>query len=241
MELVCIIPARLGSERFPRKVLAPLKGKPLIQWSYEAAKNCGLFDRVVIALDSEELKSAVEDFGAETLLTSPSCQSGTERLVELYKEKKISSTLWVNWQADEPFITRELIETLLQSSENPSEEIWTLKRKITSPDQITSPHVVKVVCQTDGRALYFSRRAIPYGAAETFYKHVGLYAFRESALAKIAEMPPSSLEKAEKLEQLRFLENGMNIRVHETDKEIFGIDTKEELFFAEQYAILGGP
>lgn len=230
-KVVCVIPARLKSSRFPRKMLADLGDKPLVQWAYEAAKNCPVFDEVVVAVDSKEIFDVVQDFGGEPIMTSVDCLTGTDRLIELQKRKELAGDIWVNWQGDEPFITEEVIAQLLQSIDEEEEEIWTLKRKIDKIEEIDSPHVVKVVCDHSGKALYFSRSSIPYQG--NFFKHVGLYAYRASALEKIGGMQPCSIEKAENLEQLRFLYHGMKIRVHETQKEIFGIDTKEELAIAQ--------
>lgn len=229
----CVIPARLGSGRFPRKMLALLGGKPLLQWAYDRARLVPFFDRVAIAVDSEELYLAVSQFADEVYLTSADCPSGTDRLVELRESKQLHGDVWVNWQGDEPFIAEEAIEILLQSIDDPEGEIWTLKKKIDDPKAIASPHVVKVVCDAKGKALYFSRSAIPFESAPV-YKHVGLYAFSDAALGKIAHLSPCPLEKQERLEQLRFLFHGMQIHVHETNQEIFGIDTKEDLAFAEK-------
>lgn len=231
--VVCVIPARLASHRFPRKVLAPLAGKPLIQWVYEKAKTISLFDRVVLAVDAEELYEAATNFGAECFYTSIDCTSGTERLVELRETKKVAADIWVNWQADEPFITEEAIADLLQSANEPIAGIWTLKKKISQEKEILSPNVVKVVCDFSKKALYFSRSPIPYGQ-KNIYKHIGLYAFSDEALGKTATLSPCALEQQERLEQLRFLYHGMPIVVHETSQEIFGIDTKEELAIAQQ-------
>jgi len=228
---ICVIPARLEASRFPEKLLALLGGKPLIQWAWEGAKNVSLFDQVVVAVDSKELLDCVENFGGEAILTSKECASGTDRLVELQQSRQLEGDIWVNWQGDEPFITEAAISSLLQSLSGG--EIWTLKKKITKEEEIASPHVVKVVCDERGRALYFSRSCIP-SDQKNIYKHIGLYAYTDSALSKIAQLPPCALEKQERLEQLRFLYNGMQIQVHETDQEIFGIDTKEELAIAER-------
>lgn len=180
----------------------------------------------------------VTEFGAEAIYTNPNCQSGTERLIELHQSGKIEGDIWVNWQGDEPFISEEMIETLLQSCENPSQEIWTLKKKITDEVQIQSPDVVKVVCGSLGEALYFSRSPIPYMrdrfVEPMIYKHVGIYAFSKSALEKMAQLPPCHLEQYEKLEQLRFLYHGLKIQVHETTQEIIGIDTKQQLYLAQR-------
>ncbi len=235
-KVVCVIPARLGSTRFPRKMLALLKGKPLVQWAYEGALECTVFDEVVVAVDSEELMDAIHDFGGKAILTAASCQSGTERLVELATTHALDGDIWVNWQGDEPFVSPSVIDDLLQSCSSSDEEVWTLKHRIGTAEEIQSPHVVKVVCDREGKALYFSRSCIPHGASEVF-KHVGIYAYTKEALRKISTLSPSPLEQLERLEQLRFLYHGMQIRVHETSEEIFGIDTKEELLVAEQIPI----
>lgn len=234
--VVCVIPARLGSTRFPRKMLALLGGKPLVQWAYEGAKRCPFFDEVVVAVDSDELKSAVEGFGGKALMTAFSCQNGTERLVELQQNGSLKGDIWVNWQGDEPFIGSNMIETLLQSCNNDDEEIWTLKYHIEDSEKIQSPHVVKVVCDEAGRALYFSRCPIPHNGKK-FFKHVGLYAYSDRALQKISSLTPCPLEEAEKLEQLRFLYNGLSIQVHETSQEIIGIDTPEQLLYCARSKI----
>lgn len=231
-KIVCVIPARLGSTRFPRKMLAALKGKPLVQWAYEGALQCACFDDVVVAVDSDELMRAVTRFGGKALLTSAHAQNGTERLVELQRKGALEADIWVCWQGDEPFITPVVINTLLQSCNNAGEEIWTLKRLIEDPEQIHSPHVVKVVCDHKGKALYFSRSQVPYNGKQIF-KHVGIYAYSNAALKKISSLTLCPLEEAERLEQLRFLYNGLSIQVHETSEEIFGIDTPEQLAVAE--------
>ena len=235
LKIVCVIPGRLGSKRFPRKMLAVLGDKPLIQWAWEGAMNTPLFDEVVVAVDSEELKGVVEGFGGRSILTAPSCSNGTERLLELYQRKELTGDIWVNWQGDEPFITGDVIKTLLQTCSEEGQEIWTLKKKISEVEQIASPHVVKVVTDGQGRALYFSRSPIPYGERDLIFQHVGLYAYAASALEKMGSLAPAPLERAENLEQLRFLYHGLSIQVHETDKKIFGIDTEEELEIAQQF------
>lgn len=230
--IVCVIPARLQSSRFPRKMLAKLGDKPLVQWAYEGAKQCSIFSDVIVAVDHVELLDAVGNFGGKAIMTSPHLQSGTERLCALQAKNILEGDIWVNWQGDEPFITESVIQTLLQSIDNPEEEIWTLKRKLENVKEASSPHIVKVVTDHDGKALYFSRSLIPYDGTE-IYKHVGLYAYRESALQKISKLSACPLEAQEKLEQLRFLYHGISMQVHETSEEIFGIDTKEELAIAQ--------
>lgn len=231
--IICVIPARLASLRFPKKMIAPLGGKPLLQWAYEGAASVSFFDEVIVAVDSQELYDLVEGFGGYPYLTSPDCENGTMRLVELQNRGASDCEIWVNWQGDEPFLRESTLATLLQSCDDEEGEVWTLKRKILEPNLLESKDVVKVVDDHEGRALYFSRSCIPSNQ-ENIYKHVGLYAYTRDALEKIGKLPPCELEKQEDLEQLRFLYYQMRIDVHETDQEIFGIDTKEELAIAEQ-------
>ncbi|MBS0630239.1 MAG: 3-deoxy-manno-octulosonate cytidylyltransferase [Verrucomicrobia bacterium] len=230
--VVCVIPARLASTRFPRKMLALLKGKPLVQWAYEGALRCSWFDEVIVAVDSEEILETVKGFGGRAIMTSVDCQNGTERLIELQRRGILKGDVWVNWQGDEPFIQPKMIGTLLQTCD--VGEVWTLKIAIDDPQ---NPNVVKVVCDAEGRALYFSRSPIPHGGKK-FFKHVGIYAYSEEALQKIARLTPCALEREERLEQLRFLYHGLTIQVHETDEEIIGIDTFEQLRVAEQLEIM---
>ncbi len=242
-KIVCIIPARLDSKRFPRKLLSPLLGKPVLEWVWQAATKVSLFNDVMFAIDAQETADAIQQFGGKYIFTSTHCQSGTDRLVEIACSGKISADIWVNWQGDEPFIAQEMIETLLQSADHQSGEMWTLKKLIQDPQDIHSPKVAKVVCDSHGYALYFSRSPIPFFRDEqdphalitkkAYYKHVGLYAYTTDALKKISQMGSSTLEKAEMLEQLRFLEHNLRIRVHETTHEVFGIDFPEDLVKAE--------
>lgn len=233
-KIICIIPARLKSTRFPRKMLASLQGKPLLQWVWEAAKEVAIFDEVSFAVDSEETASLIDSFGGFYYMTSEECQSGTERLIEL--SKQIDADIWVNWQGDEPFINEMMIQDLLQSCLEETSDVWTLCKRIENADEIANPHVAKVVRDGKGFALYFSRSTIPYyrdREGDEFYKHVGLYAFTKEALQKMATFEPCYLEQAEQLEQLRFLYNGLKVRVHETTHDVFGIDLPEHLAKAE--------
>lgn len=237
-KIVCVIPARLHSSRFPRKILALLGGKPVIQRVWEAAQEVSLFDSVVIAVDHEETAEIVHSFGATAIMTSPQCFSGTERLVELKARGLIEGDIFVNWQGDEPFIHQSIICDLLQSVQNDSADIWTLKKQLTSPHEALSSHLAKVVCDHAGCALYFSRSLIPFYRdvpedERIYFKHVGIYAFTAQALDKLQSLSPSYLEKAELLEQLSFLYHGLKIRVHETQHEVLGIDLPEHLSAAE--------
>ncbi|GAB5411055.1 MAG: 3-deoxy-manno-octulosonate cytidylyltransferase [Chlamydiales bacterium] len=222
MRKICVIPARLASTRFPKKILAELQGKSLLQWTYEAAKKCP-FDEIVVAVDAKETLALAESFGAKAILTSENCLSGTMRLVELLETKKIDGDIFINWQADEPLITPKMIEELLVGPG----DVWTLKKRITEKAQILDPNNVKVVTDRNNFALYFSRCPIPHNGS-IFYKHLGIYAYTKKTLQKLAHFPSSMLEKAEHLEQLRFLENGIKIRVNTTSGEAIGVDTKND-------------
>lgn len=233
MKIVCVIPARLASSRFPRKVLALLGEKPLLQWVWEAATIVDLFDDIVFAIDALETARLIDSFKGKYYMTSPDCASGTDRLIELQEKELIEGDVWVNWQGDEPFIQLEMIENLLQSVKQENTDIWTLKKKLQKVEEIENPNIVKVVTDSKGQALYFSRSPIPYDRDSLnnapYYKHIGIYAYKDKALRSIASFSPSPLECAEKLEQLRFLENGLKIQVHETTHETLGIDTLEDL------------
>ena len=238
-KIACVIPARLKSARFPRKMLAMLKGKPLLQWVWESACKVPLFDNVLFAVDAEETAQLVQSFGGSCHMTSESCSNGTERLVELLERGLVDADIWVNWQGDEPFINEQMIRDLLQSCDDPETDIWTLKKKIINPEEANSPQFAKVVCDHRGYALYFSRSQIPFyrdiidPAHKVFYKHVGLYAFTPESLRKISRLSPCESEIAEQLEQLRFLHHNLRLRVHETQYEVFGIDLPEHIALAE--------
>ena len=206
----------------------------MLQHVYEAALNSEAFSEVVFAVDHEKTAALVEGFGAPYHMTSPDCQSGTDRLIEL--RDLFDAKVFVNWQGDEPLISSQMIQDLLQSVGDGA-DIWTLKTPL-SPERALSPNAVKVVTRRDGRALYFSREAIPHGGP--YFKHIGLYAFSKKGLHKISQLTPSPLEKGEKLEQLRFLENGLDIIVHETSHDSVGIDHQDDVLFAEQWLTARG-
>lgn len=238
-KIVCVIPARLKSTRFPKKMLSMLCGKPLLQWVWESATAVKLFDEVVFAVDAEEIAQLIQTFGGKFWMTSESCASGTDRLVELLQRKRVDADIWVNWQGDEPFIHEGMILDLLQSCGAEESDVWTLRKRIITPDEVASPHIAKVVCDHAGFALHFSRSQIPcYRDSSDFvrqkyFKHIGLYAFTRDALGKISALEPCEIEIAEQLEQLRFLYHNLRIRVHETGHEVFGIDLPEHLARAE--------
>lgn len=227
--IVGVIPARYWSRRFPGKPLAPLAGKPMILHVVEAARAAGRLTRVLVATDDERIAQAVRTAGAEAVLTSRDLSSGTDRLAEA--AHSIPADLYVNIQGDEPLMSPEnidrAVETLLVS---PDRQIATLAIPI-GPEQARDPNVVKVAVARDGRALFFSRAAIPHfrNGAPAFRKHLGLYAYRAATLQRLAALPPSPLEQAESLEQLRWIEAGYTIWVGEAVSDSIGVDTPEDL------------
>lgn len=232
MKIACVIPARLKSSRFPRKILAPIHDKPMIQWVWEAAKSVALFDSVSIAVDAHETAHLVRSFGGAAFMTSENCPSGTQRLCELVLQDHIDADIVVNWQGDEPFLHEKMIAELLQTVKTDQADIWTLKKKLSSIEDIQSPHIAKLVTDETGHALYFSRCPIPFHRDmqdTVYYKHIGIYAYRKKALERLAHLPSCHLAEAEQLEQLNFLYHGFKIRVHETQYDGFGIDLPEHL------------
>jgi len=203
----------------------------MLQWVYEAATSCGHFDHVEFAVDASVTKKLCESFGATAVMTSKDCTSGTKRLIEYREKSGVDADVWVNWQADEPFVTAEMIGELLSGDQS---DVWTLMRRI---DATEDPNLVKVVTDQFGYALYFSRASIPHGAKKCF-QHIGLYAFSNSALDKIATLDMSLLEEIERLEQLTFLAGGLKIQVLETKGACHGIDTPEDLIKSLQLGIL---
>ncbi|MGR3973734.1 MAG: 3-deoxy-manno-octulosonate cytidylyltransferase [Candidatus Rhabdochlamydia sp.] len=235
-KIACIIPARLQSTRFPRKILAPLHGKPLIEWVWLAAQKSTLFHSVTLAIDSEETAKVVQQFGGRYHMTSPDCANGTMRLCALLDLFPIEGDIFVCWQGDEPFLKQAMIEDLLQTAGHDGADIWTLKKKIP-PSAATSSHHVKVVTDHEGYALYFSRSQIPFHRdclATDYDQHIGVYAYTRAALEKIKSLPPSALAEKEQLEMLNFMYYGLKIKVHETVHESLGIDIPEHLEMAHQ-------
>jgi len=243
MRIACVIPARLNSSRFPRKVLARLGDKTILERIWYAARAMPFFSSVTFAVDAKETAQLVDSFGGAYVETSVACPTGTDRIIELMNKKIIDADIWVGWQADSPFITNKMVANLLQSCTDDRADIWTLKKPLTDQKEVIRPNVVKVVCDANDFALYFSRSPIPYdstmGAQKSlplYFKHVGLYAYRTTALQKISRLKASSpLEKAEKLEQLRFLYYGLSIKVHDTTEEYIGIDLPQDLIDAEHF------
>lgn len=268
MTVLAVIPARYGSTRFPGKPLADLCGKPLVVHVAERAREAKCVADVLVATDDERIVEAVERFGFRAVLTSPDCPSGSDRIAEAVANRPEADII-VNVQGDEPLLHPEVIDRAVAALErDPECAVATAMIRIASEEQFLSPHVVKVICDSTGRALYFSRAPIPdmsraseqdlltlapnarvvlggglsrrdhtkrpptpAPAAARFwgFKHFGLYVYRREALLEFVKMPPSPLELVEKLEQLRFLEAGLRIRVVETSLDSIGVDTPEDL------------
>jgi 3-deoxy-manno-octulosonate cytidylyltransferase (CMP-KDO synthetase) len=229
MKSIAVIPARLASTRLPRKMLREIAGKPLVGWVYEAVRSSALLSDVIVATDSEEIMEACRGHNWKAQMTSPAHRSGTERVHEI--SNSVSAEVYVNVQGDEPLVRPEQIAALLEVMNDPAVEVGTV-RTPCPPEEIRNPNAVKVVTAPGGRALYFSRATIPFDRDNTsprYFKHLGLYAYRKSALDLFVSWPESTLEKTERLEQLRFLENGIPIYVGETPHDSVGVDTEEDL------------
>jgi 3-deoxy-manno-octulosonate cytidylyltransferase (CMP-KDO synthetase) len=229
MKAIAVIPARLASTRLPRKMLREIAGKPLVGVVYEAVRSSPLLAEVVVATDSEEIMRVCREHGWNAQMTSAGHRSGTERVHEVSNREP--ADVYINVQGDEPLMRPEHISTLLKVMENSAAQVGTVMTPATEID-IQNPNAVKVVTDLTGRALYFSRATIPFdrdGAHPRYFKHLGVYAYRKSALDRFVRLPESSLEKSERLEQLRFLENGISIFVGETPHDSVGVDTEEDL------------
>lgn len=239
MKFIAIIPARYASTRFPGKPLVDMAGKPMIQRVYEQVKKA--VDEVWVATDSRYIFEAVELFGGKAVMTSEEHRSGTDRINEAYQKVGEGFDIVINVQGDEPFIQPEQIKALMDCFDNEDVELATLVkafRKEDGFDALFNANSPKVVINNKNEAIYFSRSIIPYIRdvhhtewldKHTFYKHIGMYAYRADVLKEITQLPQSSLEKAESLEQLRWIENGYKIKVGYTDVETIGIDTPEDM------------
>lgn len=234
MKVVAVIPARLASKRLPRKMLREIAGEPLIARVYRAVERCRSLDKVVVATDSEEILSFCEQQRFAVRMTSTAHRSGTERVHEI--SSAMPGDVYLNVQGDEPLTRPEHIESLIAVMRNPEVAVGTLKTPAAGVD-ISNPSAVKIVTGLDGRALYFSRATIPHDrdcVRPQYYKHLGFYGYRKPALDKFVSWPESSLEQSERLEQLRFLENGVPIYVAETPFDTVGVDTEEDLRRVEE-------
>jgi 3-deoxy-manno-octulosonate cytidylyltransferase (CMP-KDO synthetase) len=232
---IAVIPARLGSTRLARKVLRDIAGKPMVQRVYEAAKKCPLLQDVIIATDADEVVRLAQQNGWNVQMTSSAHRSGTDRVNEV--AQRVPADIYVNIQGDLPLLRPEQVEALLKPMQKPEVVVSTVKTPC-KPDEIANPNAVKVVTDKNGRALYFSRSSIPYDRDRAgniqYFKHLGLYAYRKAALQIFCSLPESRLEAAERLEQLRLLENGIDIYVEETPFGSVEVDTEEDLKRVEE-------
>lgn len=242
MKIIAIIPARYASTRFPGKPLAMLSGKPVIQHVYEKVSQ--IIPDAFVATDDERIYQAVEAFGGKAVMTRSDHKSGTDRIEEAATKIGTDADVVVNIQGDEPFIAPAQIKTVCHLFEDPETQIATIGKRFIEMDAVLNPNSPKIVTDLRGFALYFSRSVIPFvRGKETqdwleyypYLKHLGIYAYRRDVLRAITQLPQSPLEKAESLEQLRWLENGYKIKVGLTDIETIGIDTPEDLQKAEDF------
>lgn len=247
-KVAVIIPARYGSSRFPGKVLTPIQSRPLIQWVYEAAARSSLVNRVVVATDDTRIHDAVAGFGGEVMMTSARPRTGSDRCAEV--AKKMAEEIIINLQADELLKGPEMLNELSSiMMEDPAVLMGTLKRELTSANELWDRNVVKVVTDHEDYALYFSRSPIPHIRdrvlseeeglpAKTFFKHLGIYAYRRDFLLLFSTLSTTRLEDLEKLEQLRAIESGFRIKVKETGHESYRIDTPEDLKYLEDKVLI---
>ena len=230
MRALAVIPARLASTRLPNKPLRLIAGKPMVIRVCEAARASKALDAVLVATDSDEIVKLCREHGFEARMTSPAHRSGTERVQEI--AQAIDADVYLNIQGDEPLTRPEHIDSLLALMSRPEVEVGTLMTACRDTD-IANPNAVKVVTDSSGRALYFSRATIPHdrdrSGAVRYFKHLGFYGYRRAQFDRFVALPESTLELAERLEQLRFLENGVAIHVAETPFDTIGVDTEDDV------------
>ena len=232
--IVGVIPARLASTRLSRKVLREIAGRPMVEWVWRAAHQSGLMDPVLVATDSDEVASLCHSRQIPVAITSPDCASGSDRVREVARQ--FDADIYVNIQGDEPTLTPDFFPPLLKLFDRPEVLVATLAVRCP-PHEINNPNAVKVVTDLNARALYFSRATIPHDRDRQgdagYRKHLGIYAYRKAALELFASLPPGWLERLERLEQLRLLENGIDIYVANAPRDTIGVDTEDDLLRAE--------
>lgn len=242
MKFIGIIPARYASTRFPGKPLALLGGKPVIQHVYE--KVAAVLEAAYVATDDERIYDVVKSFGGQVVMTRTDHKSGTDRIEEAIEKIGGEWDVVVNVQGDEPFVAKSQLDTICHCFDDPTTQIATLGKPFESMEAVQNPNSPKIVVDNMGFAMYFSRSVIPYVRGKEksswlthypFLKHLGIYAYRKDVLRQVTQLPQSSLEIAESLEQLRWLQNGFKIKVGTTDVETVGIDTPQDLERAEEY------
>jgi 3-deoxy-D-manno-octulosonate cytidylyltransferase len=245
MKAIALIPARLEAKRFPKKLLADLRGKTVLLRTYEAAVNTGLFDEVIVVADSDELIAEITKHGGKAVKSKREYESGTDRIAEV--AASLDADVFLNVQGDEPFTQKQPLADLLDAfrgEEGSKVQVGSLCRRLTDEHLIADPNIVKVVFDKRQNSIYFSRSIIPYPRNKEIdiahYQHIGVYAFRKEALMAFPQMPMTPLEQAEKIECLRFLENGIQLRMVETTTTGIGIDMPTDIARAEAYMDMHG-
>lgn len=225
--IIGVIPARYGSTRFPGKPLALLLGKPLVQWVYEGASESNYLEEIIVATDDVRIAEVARNFGAKVAMTKPDHASGTDRVAEALEGREAS--IVVNIQADEPLIEGWMIDRLIPPLVSKEADLTSLMAPVYELSLAGDCNRVKVVVDKNGYALYFSRSPVPFSPEDFFYQHIGIYGFQREVLEAFCRLEPSRLEKSERLEQLRALENGYRIRMVEISQPTIGVDTPEDL------------
>lgn len=237
MKKIAVIPARYAATRFHAKLMQKLGDKTVIRHTYDNTKATNLFEEVLVATDSDAIFEEITQHGGRAIMSKKEHESGSDRIAEAVQDLHVE--VIINVQGDEPFVKRQTLADLLSVFEDPSVFVGSLMHKIGDPEMVSNPNVVKVVTDKQGDALYFSRSPIPFKRNTegecVHYRHIGVYGYRKEALLQFVNWPVSTLENMEKLEQLRYLENGVKIRMVETSFEAMGIDTPEDLIRAEQF------
>jgi 3-deoxy-manno-octulosonate cytidylyltransferase (CMP-KDO synthetase) len=246
MNFMCVIPARYSSKRFPGKPIASINGSPMIEWVYNRALAAKIFDDIIVATDDQRIYDVVKSFNAKVVMTSSDFVCGTDRVAEVAQTNH--ADVYINLQVDEPLISPHLLKDLCQPFKENQVLATTAIKRISSPHELNNPNFVKVVIDNKNDAIYFSRSIVPFYRDEDnnnswyqlyiYYKHIGIYAYRRDFLLLISKLPQGSLEQAEKLEQLRILENGYKIRTIITEYDSMGVDTREDLYAVEEYVKL---
>ena len=237
MKKIAVIPARYAATRFHAKLMQPLGNKTVIRHTYDNTLATGLFDDVMVATDNPIIFQEITSNGGHAVMSIKEHESGSDRIAEAVQDLDVD--IIINIQGDEPFVNRQTIADLVAVFDDHTVSVGSLMHKLIDPDMVANPNVVKVITDKRGDALYFSRSPIPFNRsadpATSFFRHMGIYGYRKSALMQFIQWPISALEYAEKLEQLRYLENGVKIRMVETSVETIGIDTPDDLTRAQQY------
>jgi 3-deoxy-manno-octulosonate cytidylyltransferase (CMP-KDO synthetase) len=242
IRVLAVIPARYASSRFPGKPLAPISGRPMIQWVYESAKRAKRIDRLIVATDDERIADTVENFGGEVALTRPECETGTDRCAEV--AASVPCEIVIDIQGDEPLIQPDLLDRLVEALvDSPWADIATPVQICRSRRDYLDPACVKVAVTPEWRVLYFTRSPVPHGLEWNFenaFIHIGVYIFRRDSLLRLAKEPRSRIEKLESLEQMRALENGMSVRGVLFDGVLIGVDHPEDVRRVEEWITRSG-